>query len=374
MKRISLGLNGFYVLSISLHIMVSLFFTNYFIQIPSFLKEVLIAPAIGLYFTLSAFKGRLRVEAVPAIYVLVLLFYSIVGLINGAPDSFAIRYYLFPVIIFFIIKFCLNEVSREQILWLLYGYMGIIVFVGAYELIVNFSAIKEMLSFGDILLNLKIGRAYLFFKIPNLAGLALSALILFFYLYSTRSSIKTIVLALGFVVLIYVFARTSILALIISIVLYEILCAGRMARMLILTIIALVCIDLFDYIKIDEALIMRLGSWAEETLQLINGLGTGIGFVTVNEMAGDYVVFDSDVLRMLYEIGLVGLISFLVFIFYYPIKTRDIKSFVFCCFIIINMTMGDFHSMYPGVAISYICLALLLTRNQSKQSLRTLKS
>jgi hypothetical protein len=66
---------------------------------------------------------------------------------------------------------------------------------------------------------------------------------------------------------------------------------------------------------------------------------------------------------MLYEIGLLGFISFLAFILYSSIREQSKESFTFCCFIIINMTMGDFHSMYPGVAISYICLALLLDRD-----------
>jgi hypothetical protein len=334
--------------------------SGYFYKLPSFLKEIVLFPA-ALFFIISIWAHlKIKANYLVLIYLILLVIFCVIGVINEAPDKFALRYYFIPIIIFLIVRYQLKFKYQRRIENFLYYYLALMLAVGAIEIYNNINALINLFKGIDVLENLKIIRSYLFFLIPNLAGLSLAAIILFIYLSLNSSKKKTIILILSLILLFYVFSRTAILALIISVVLYHYFNSKLKYKIYLIPFIVFLGIYLYQFSINDEAFIMRIDGWTESTIPMISGLGEGIGFISTSSTTEEGLILDNDVLRFIYEIGIVGFISFSIFLFYQPIRDKNIKAIAYAIFILLNMTMGDCHSMYPGVTILYICLALLL--------------
>jgi hypothetical protein len=359
-SKCRVNLNAFYTNSIISYILCSLFMSGYFYKLPSFLKEIVLFPA-ALFFIISIWAHlKIKANYLVLIYLILLVIFCVIGVINEAPDKFALRYYFIPIIIFLIVRYQLKFKYQRRIENFLYYYLALMLAVGAIEIYNNINALINLFKGIDVLENLKIIRSYLFFLIPNLAGLSLAAIILFIYLSLNSSKKKTIILILSLILLFYVFSRTAILALIISVVLYHYFNSKLKYKIYLIPFIVFLGIYLYQFSINDEAFIMRIDGWTESTIPMISGLGEGIGFISTSSTTEEGLILDNDVLRFIYEIGIVGFISFSIFLFYQPIRDKNIKAIAYAIFILLNMTMGDCHSMYPGVTILYICLALLL--------------
>ncbi len=363
MNVFSINLKSFYVAILALYIAFSVFMSDYFFRLESNIKELIIFPLVLAFAFSIMFKSKINANWSAFIYLILIIIFYFVGLMNYAPDKFGIRYYLIPLIIYLVVRYVLNVVHQRRLVVFLWGYLWLILCVGLYEIISNISSLSELIQGINIFDNLKIIRSYLFFQIPNLAGLSLASLILFIYLNEERSVFKTITLSISFVVILYVFSKTAIVALVIAIIFYYFLIANRASKLLISLVLFFVLSYIIDVALNDESFLMRTGMWEEETLSMISGFGEGIGFVSVSSSAQGGLILDSDILRFLLEVGVMGFLSFLLFLFADSVKQKNYKASAYGFFILINMTMGDFHSMYPGVAISYICLALLLKKN-----------
>lgn len=359
MNTYKINIKSLYVISLILYIGFSLFMSEYFIQLDSKIKEFIILPFLLAFLFSSAIKKKFNFNIYVYLYLIFLILFCFIGLINHAPDKFGIRYYLIPLVIYLVVRYEFDEPHKKILISFIWIYLWFILFIGLYELIYNTYPLISLIKGDNFFDNLKIIRTYLFFQIPNLAGLTLSSIFLFLYLNEKQSIIKTISLSISLVILSYIFSKTTIFALVISITFYYFLLSSRKQRLIIAIILFLLLFYIADLSLNDESFLMRITMWGDSTLGQISGFGDGIGFVSVSSSSEGGVILDSDILRFLLEIGVFGLLSFLLFLFLDAYKLKNYKAMAYGFFIFLNMSMGDFHSMYPGVSISYICLALL---------------
>jgi hypothetical protein len=357
-KTLEHRVNRYVILFITLHLVFSLFLSEYFVELPSVIKEIVYIPLILLFFTFSVlFPGETRI--IPSFYLFVawLILFVFIGIFNHAPDTLAIRYYLFTTFTYIFFQQFLNRKLAGTIYFILFIYFSGLVFVGVLSLIQNWSNFKSILISEVFFEDLKINRLYLWFNIANIAGGVLSVLILFFYFYTKRLW----PLYLGVPVLFVVFSRTSLASFLISILVYWLFKNRRKPAFIV--VIALIFAGLVkflvDYSTQDFAFNDRLELSKSVVKGDINYLGKGIGFVTASGRVANIVVFDNDYLRFIYEIGVFGLILFLIFIFSALYRKFTLEIGCFALNFLIMMYMGEVHSMYPIGFLFYMCLAIL---------------
>lgn len=350
--------NGVAIVFISLHIIFSLFMSEYFIELPSIIKEVFYIP-LFLVFVVGAILFPQYIRITPAFYPFLawLFLFAIIGLLNRAPDPFAIRYYLFTTFTYVFIQQFVNNKLTKWIFKLLLIYFVALIIVGYSDLFKNFSNFLNIAAGEYFLENLKVNRLYLWFNIANIAGGVLSVLILFFYFYTG----KKWAVFLGLPVLFVVFSRTSLASFLISILTFWVL--KNRKNFFVSTLAVVVFIALLNYLIAysteDFAFNDRIELSKSVLAGDINYMGKGIGFVTASGRVSEVVVFDNDYLRFIYEIGVVGLFLYLVFLGTSLARYFSIEIACFTFNFLIMMYMGEVHSMYPIGFLFYMCLALL---------------
>jgi len=245
----------------------------------------------------------------------------------------------------------------KKISYILVVYLIGLIIVGFTDFIKNFSDFKSIFLSELFFDNLKIKRLYLWFNVPNIAGGVLSVLMLFFYFYSK----KKWPIILGFPVLFIVFSRTALAAFLITVLFYWFLKNRKKPHFILL--ISVVLIALINFLIIfssqDFAFQDRINLLQNIIQGDINYLGKGIGFVTASGRVANIVVFDNDYLRFIYEIGIFGLVLYLVFMIAALHRKFTIEIGCFALNFLIIMYMGEVHSMYPIGFLFYMCLAIL---------------
>lgn len=348
--------------------MYSYFMSDYFIRFPSFGKDFIFVCLVVTFTFKGIFCKIKKPSLISMVYIFFLISYWLIGLINNAPDKFAIRYYLFPLIIYYII----TNLKTEYIMLLLKGmkfYFFTLLAIGYFQVFNKLDIFKEifMEPLALLLLNLKIHRLYLFFNYPILASLTLVILSLYFLLFN-RNYIYTII---SLPIIFVTFSRTAVVAYIISILVYLILESPKYIKMMSLILITVFIIWAYTFITNDEAFLMRIDlitdKWKEITF-----FGHGIGFCTVSNFASEIKIFDNDYLRMLYELGVCGLSAFCVFGLKCFWSVKSSESFTYILFAILTMFTCDFHSMYPVAILYYIMLGIIEKTNEKGVLLKTI--
>jgi hypothetical protein len=356
--RLQRLINGFVILFVILQLTFSLFLSDYFIELPSILKEIIYLPLILLFIAASfLFPNDIRITPFFYPFLVWLLLFSIIGIFNKAPDTFAIRYYLFTTFTYVFFQQFLNKEMAKKIFYILLVYFVGLILVGLTDLVKNFGDFKTIFLSELVFENLKVKRLYLWFNVPNIAGGVLSVLMLFFYFY-TR---KKWSLIFGLPVLFIVFSRTALASFLISILVYWSL--KNRKRPLFILLISLLLIGLINFLIIFSSEDFAFQDRIELSKSVINGdinyLGKGIGFVTASGRVANIVVFDNDYLRFIYEIGIFGLILYLLFLITALHRKFTIEIGCFTLNFLIIMYMGEVHSMYPIGFLFYMCLAVL---------------
>ena len=343
--------------------MFSIFMSSYFLQLPSYLKEIIIVPSILVFIGVNFFFKKTRMQKNEIIYLVIILIYSFFGVLNGAPDQYAIRYYIIPAIIFLIVKYEIGEKYNIYFTRFIIYYLFLIFFISIYQFTLNYQLFIDTIISESLFSNLKLNRSYYFFINPNIGGTVIASLVLYIYFEMKNSIFKYFILFFSMFSLIYNFSRSAIFSLILSILFYRIL---QRRGFFTLVIFLLIAVSFLIFSSNDQGFNMRLDAWINDTIHLINGIGSGIGFVTSSGFLDEYIVFDSDILRFIFEIGIVGLLYFIIFINRDAILRSNKKALAYSVFIIINMFDSDFHSMYPSISFAFICLSLIIVNSKSK--------
>jgi hypothetical protein len=130
--------------------------------------------------------------------------------------------------------------------------------------------------------------------------------------------------------------------------------------MMTLSVLSIIILFLsINLILTDEAFLARLDMSKNVVDRGINPLGKGIGFVTVSGFVKEVVVFDNDFLRFIYEIGIIGLLSFLIFVFSSLNRHFKVENITLTVFLFLLMYTGEIHSMYPIPVIIYTSFAII---------------
>lgn len=351
-------INNFAFVFIALHLAFSLFLSEYFIELPSILKEVFYIPLLLLFVVWALFYPQhLRINPTFYPFVAWLVLFAVIGIFNNAPDTFAIRYYLFTTFTYVFIQQFVNEAIAKMIFKLLVVYFIGMVIVGFVDLARNYDNFVQIIASEFFFEELKINRLYLWFNIANIAGGVLAVVTLFFYFYTG----KKWALYFGIPVMFVVFSRTSLASFLISLLLYWTL--KNRKKPLFIVFVSIVFIALINFLIAystqDFAFNDRIELSKSVLAGDINYMGKGIGFVTASGRVAEIVVFDNDYLRFIYEIGVIGLILYLVFIGTALSKYLSIETACFTFNFLVMMYMGEIHSMYPIGFLFYMCLALL---------------
>lgn len=359
--------NHIFLLSIIGYFLFSIFMSDYFVALPTMIKEFLLLPAILLLVLAIIHRGlKVRMNMVVLIYLLILLMYSIIGILNGAPDSFAIRYYIIPVILYIITLNYIEERYLAVINNFFKFYLFLVSGVFLIQFIKNYEILSSVFPYRFITPEgadyLKVNRLYLFFVIPTVAGTTISSIYLYCFL-AEASTIRRIILSVIFIpVLVLVFSRTAVIALFFALILFLFLTTrSKFMKFQLLLLLSLILFFVVEFILSDQAMVARFESYGS-IMHYINWFGNGIGFVTVSGRVADNLIIDNDYLRFLYETGILGLLAFLGLIASIILRYRDKRIIVYSLFILMLMLTGEFHSMYPAPQFCYVSLALLIRR------------
>lgn len=345
-----------------MYVLYSLFLSEYFIQLPSYLKEAIFIPLIIVIFLDTLINGiKLRITYPIFFYAIIIILYSIIGVINGAPDIGAIRYYLFPLISYIIVKYYFPYSFLDKLIYFYFVFYLLLLITGYYQIFVYKDKFLMLFAQGILAEEFKTNRLYLFYSVPTLAGTIVGSLMMLFFLLGEYK--KWILL--GIPVLIFVFSRSSIVALIVAIGFYYIIKFRKNNYLLIiLTTISLLLIYFtLNLILTDDAFVIRLDKSKDVISHGINPLGKGIGFVSVSSFIKEVIVFDNDFLRFMYEVGIIGLTSFLLFIFSVFKKNATKEMATLILFFLLLMYTGEIHSMYPIPVIIYTSFAIISRKN-----------
>lgn len=350
---------------ISLYIGYSFFLSDYFVRLPSLIKEFLLFPILfAVFFDAKIYAHRLRITYPILVYISLIFIYSIIGVFNGAIDLFAIRYYFFPVVVYVFLRYYSSEYNLKLSLKFLFFVYIFLIIIGYIQIWNARDTFLQLIIQQIFWSNLKIYRLYLVFDIPNIAGGVLAALMLI--LYFTGTPRKYILL--GVPVLFFVFSRAAVGAFIISIITFFFLKNKKNGIVLFVGGICFFFLvyQTFIFINKDQAFGERIQLAQGIVNSGINLFGKGIGFVTSSSLARNVVVFDNDFLRFIYEIGIFGLVAFFYMIYdiYKRNLSDEIKSFII--FFLVLMYLGDLHSMYPIPVIIYAGFALIGRRKLAK--------
>lgn len=348
---------------LSLYILYSLFLSEYFLKLPSFLKEVVFLPLFLVpFFDQKIFQRKLRITYPLLYYIFIIVIYSIIGIINRAPDIGAIRYYLFPIISYIMVVYFMPTKYLEKLVKFYFCFYLLIIVVGYYQMIVSKDVLLSIIAQGLLGDELKVNRTYLFFNVPTIAGTVLGSFMLLFFLLKKYQKW----LIIGLPVFIYCFSRSAIVAIFVSLVSYYIVKyrTNRFFLFAILTLFIIVLTASITLIFSDEAFIMRIDAIKDVLGKGVNPLGRGIGFVTSSGFADQQVVFDNDYLRIIYEIGIIGFLSYLVFIFSVIKKNPSKELIALIVYFFLLMYTGDIHSMYPIPVIIYTSIAVISRKNE----------
>lgn len=354
------------LLLISMYVLYSLFLSEYFIQLPSYIKEAIFIPLFFIPFLdIKLYQNKLRITYSIFIYALILIIYSLIGIVNHAPDVGAIRYYLFPLIAFIMVRYYMPDQFVEKLLKFYFFFYLLLLMVGYYQ--IYFYRDKFLMLFLQGLLGdeFHTNRIFLFYSVPTIAGTVLGSIMILFFLLDKYKKW----LFVGMPVLIFCFSRSSIIAIIVSIFLYyAIKFRKKTVVIAILTIFLLILISLsINYILTDAAFLERL-EMSKDVIHNkgINILGKGIGFVSVSSFIKEVLIFDNDFLRFVYEVGIIGLFFYLFFIFSIIRKSANKEMITYILFFFILMYTGDIHSMYPIPIIIYTSIAMISRKAISK--------
>jgi len=237
--------------------------------------------------------------------------------------------------------------------------------VGYYQ--IYFYRDKFLMLFLEGLLGTEFhtNRIFLFYSVPTIAGTVLGSIMILFFLLDKYKKW----LIIGVPVLMFCFSRSSIVAMIVSVLLYYAIKLRKKTFVIIVLVIFLfLLISLsLNYILTDAAFLERL-EMSKDVIHNkgINILGKGIGFVSVSSFINEVLIFDNDFLRFIYEVGIIGLLSFLFFVFSIVKNNVNKEMVTLIVFFFILMYTGDIHSMYPIPVIIYTSIAIILRKNVSK--------
>jgi hypothetical protein len=338
--------------------------SDYFIRFPSYGKDVIFVLIIFIFF-LKGVNCKIKKPTVMLIvYSIVLILYWFLGIAQNAPDKLAIRYYLFPLVTYYIITNLKIDYIKKLIKFL-YIYLISLLIVGYIQIFSRIEVFSEIFTkpLSVLLFDLKIHRLYLFFSYPNLAGLTIVILTLYFFLFKKNYTI----LLLAIPIIIATFSRTAVMGFIFSMLLYAIIVCPKMVKIILAVIILGFGIWAYTFIVNDEAFLMRV-SLATNIWKEITFWGHGIGYCTVSNLALETKIFDNDYLRIIYEIGFVGLITFIAFGFHTFRIVKSSEFLVFIIFILFIMFTCDLHSMYPVALLIYCILGTICITNQKYNS------
>ncbi len=343
--------NFLIVLNVILWVSYSYFMSDYFIRFPSYGKDVIFVLVIFIFF-LKGVNCKIKKPTVMLIvHSIVLILYWFLGIAKNAPDKLAIRYYLFPLVTYYIITNLKIDYINKLIKFLYIYFISLLV-VGYIQIFSRIEVFSEIFTepLSVLLFDLKIHRLYLFFSYPNLAGLTIVILTLYFFLFKKNY----LILILSIPIIIATFSRTAVMGFIFSMLLYIIIVCPKIVKIISVVIILGFGIWAYNFIANDEAFLMRL-NLATKIWREITFWGHGIGYCTVSSLAIETKIFDNDYLRIIYEIGFIGLITFIAFGFHTFRNIKSPESLVFLIFILFTMFTCDLHSMYP-VALLFYCM------------------
>lgn len=363
MKFQNIEIRGYLILLlISMYVLYSLFISEYFMQLPSYLKEAIFIPLFFVIFFDTLSNGiKFRMTYPILFYAIIIILYSIIGIINGAPDVGAIRYYLFPLTSYIIVKYYLPYSFLDKLIYFYFVFYLLLLITGYYQIFVYKDKFLTLFAQGILGEEFKTNRLYLFYSVPTLAGTIVGSLMMLFFLLGEYK--KWILL--GIPVLIFVFSRSSIVALIVAIGFYYIIKFRKNNYLLILLIAISLLLIYFtlNLILTDDAFINRIDMAKDIISYGINPLGKGIGFVSVSGFIKEVIVFDNDFLRFIYEVGIIGSISFLLFVFSVLKKNAIKEMATLILFFFLLMYTGEIHSMYPIPVIIYTSFAIIARKN-----------
>jgi hypothetical protein len=327
--------------------------------IPSYIKEIIIFPIL-LLATINIFG--VKVDGWPLlIYLSVIIFYSIIGILMNAPDKFAVRYYLVPIGVFIILSHHCKKNILRYIYYGLYLYFISILLVGYFQSIYLYQLISQSNHLGNALEILKINRLFIFFGLPTIAGPVLGSLLIIIYHISETNTRKCLILSMGLPVFIMIFSRGAIISLSLAMLVYVFMRCSNFIKIILICTISGFIYFIFEYSINDAAFSYRLKTWLSLYYSgYLHGLGNGIGFVTASGLAEITKVHDNDYLRYIYEVGFVGLISFLFWLTTFYLRTKNYELLSLIVYMLINMLTSEFHMIYPATVILYIGFVLIL--------------
>jgi len=349
--------------SLILYFLYSIFLSDYFIRLPSFFKEVFFLPLfIAPFFDERIYKKKIAATYPILFFISIILIYSIIGIFNNAPDIGAIRYYLFPLISYIMVRYYLPASYLGGLLKFFFFFYFLMICVGYYQMYVSKDILLYLISQGFLSDELKIHRTYLFFNVPTIAGTVVGSIMLMFFLLNKYK----IWLIIGFPVFIYCFSRSAFVAILISIIIYFIVKYKNNRFVMFAIVIFLITLIILGSALVfsDEAFMMRIVAIKEVAEKGINPLGKGIGFVTSSGFVEEQVVFDNDYLRFVYEVGIFGLLSYLIFIVSCLKNNFNKEMIAFLVYFLLLMYTGDIHSMYPIPVIIYVFIALIARKDE----------
>lgn len=350
--------NFLIIVLVTLQLFFSLFLSDYFIELPSIIKEIVYLPLI-LFFVFTTILFPQYIQITPSYYFFLawIILFSFLGIFNNAPDTFAIRYYLFTTFTYIFFQQFINIKLSDKIFKILVLYFIGLIIVGFTDFFKSWSDFVSIIFREYFFENLKVNRLYLWFNIANITGGVLSVLILFLYFYTK----KKWAIFLGFPVLFIVFSRTSLASFLISLLVYWFL--KNRKKPIFIILISILIFGLVNFLLAYSSEDFAFQDRIELSKSVIEGdinyLGKGIGFVTASGRVSNIVVFDNDYLRFIYEIGIAGLLLYLIFAANALAVKFNIEIGCFALNFYIMMYMGEVHSMYPIGFLFYLCLALL---------------
>lgn len=340
-------INGIIII---IYLTISIFMGNYFYKIPTITKDIIFCFLI-LNMTVILLKKRKIKKSLIVISILIILFIT-QSLFYKSPDIFAIRYYIFPYIIFYCIVLYTSKFEIKMLKKFLTFYYWLICGVIIIQILQNWNKVFELLK-NFSLENLKIMRFYSFFSLPTLAGGAL--VILGCFLIIEKRSMAYYINTFLFLVLTY--SRGSILAFIIFTVGYIYYFYRKVFINIIIPI--LICLIIFilnlDFKIKDESFLDRIG--IIKNLHFKNILfGNGAGFSNGRDIVGKKI-FDNEYIRLIYEIGLFGI--FIYFNFFYRLwrKVNQELKLLLLVYFTLMLTM-EILTIYPIPIFIYLILGI----------------
>lgn len=343
---------------IIISLFLSLFMSNYFYKIPSITKDIVMLLLILLVTILE--RKKIKLKIIIAVFGLL----AFISYYKKVPDIFGVRYYLYPLFIFY---YTINYLNKKSLI-LLKKYIRIYYWLICLVLLIQLGSNYEKLIilFKNFSLEqLKIFRLYSFFSLPTIAGAVL--VILGSYIFLEKKSLFYYINTSIFLLL--TFSRGSILSYFIFSIFY-ILFFYKKIRYIFFVFSLILAINIFpkilEFLEKDISFLERILIIKKLYFKNII-VGNGIGYSTGRNIMSK-IIFDNEYIRFLYEIGIAGITMFVVIFFKLWKKSRERFKLICLIYFGLMLTM-EVITIYPISIFLSLILGIIFIEERNEKDI-----